>query len=1678
MAGPKKFGTFAGVFTPSILTILGVIMYLRMGWVVGNSGVITVLIIIGLAHVISVSTGLSISSIATDKKVGAGGVYYVLSRSLGLPIGGALGLALFAATAFSIALYMVGFAEIFNEYISFGDFGVNGEFINDPNNIRITASLGLLILTVIAFISTSIALKTQFFILAVIVLSLFSIFLGDPANVTVFEVADGVETPRAGFAAIFAIFFPAVTGFTAGVAMSGDLKDPKKSIPVGTMGSIAVGLIIYTVLALFLAYSLDPETLINNPKAIVEMAAIGLLVYIGVWGATLSSALGGILGGPRILQAMSIDKITPKIFAKGVGKDNEPRNALILTVIIAEVGILIGDLNVIAEIVSMFYLAAYGFINISFFLESWASADFKPTFKVRKWIGLLGFIATFAIMSQLNMMAMIAAFIIIGGIYFYLSRKQISLGTGDIWQSVWSTIVKKGLKRMEEGTDHKRNWKPNMLLFSGLTEYRSQMIEFSKAISGQYGIVTNFDLDENPEATVLFPKNKQSVDDDELEKYGIFGRKLEVQNAFKGIESIACTFGFSGVEPNTVLMAWPGETKDVKWFTSMTQKLMDLDYNILYLDYDKRWGFRKKQSIDLWWRGMGSDAELMLMIAKFIANSPEWSQAQIRILVVNDTNVNHQLIETRINNLLDLFRVRAAIKILNNEVDKKPLYELMKTYSQDADLVIAGVPEIAENEAGRFVSNTNELVGTIGTTLLVRASSQFDEADLSFEKIQLGETDTEDLQKGVIPLEFDIENELSQRFHKLDTDLETAASELLNNGVDPLQSFHHDLLARVTKRIDESLDQASKFESKEKVLEFLSAELFELNEFYTNRIIHQLEEVCQLFATAMDSYIFSKENLIHNVERKIKLQSTIDQDGNLVPVKQKVRYKNAMHRVWLSEGITEAYDEFLKLGYNSFLIIHQSKNILHRTIWDLLHENWDDDIAQKLSQEKSIFEQALEEIDKNTLQLSKSFYISLRNKERENIRELVNLLSQKGYQRKIEERFPLMSNKKIEEGRQNISNFPAHLFRNSIFFTYHLQADLSLLAFSMQTSQLFIDLEHQWKRDLEDTLIKEFDIAQQYTNDLIALVNQNKSKEIGAYQIERQAELIIDFSKDINELTKSAIQNLKPIPEAIELISASSLNEIREIQNESVATEEVKLNDISEFLFQTKLLEPLNTQLKNYESQIRRHYNLLLSQMATLQKNLNDFVLSQDAESLSPILNEMSNTLADGKEQMLGSLNGAYGELRIKREEIRQEFDINNIIEQVEGLHAFVKENKGTQGIIKSLQKSVDFINASYSKAYDYVANQRKEKTSLEYVRKHSHLISEQDVIAGFMERIQPIELVPYSYRQIFGEGYYLDEKTFSIRQREVNMVQKGIARIEAGSKGAILVLGSAGSGKSAFTDFIANGIINNKPFYIAPGSVGSNGALLEAFKRGTSETGTIKQILNGLPEKSVFIFNDLEQWVVRSSNLYQNYSKLASIVKEFSQRHYFIFNANIHAYTLIRNNTDFASAIISTTILPQINQSELVEIIRQRHHDSGMRIEYEGTLEHFIKEGKLNKIIGSIVSPAKGNIGSALSLWLASIEGKVDNDLVIQKKAGIEFPFIKDIELQNLIYHLFIFKSINKKDLVKVYGPEYQMWIDRWVEALLNVNLLEWNKNGNLEIASVARPFIEKWLNELGYTA
>ena len=730
--GPKKFGAFSGVFTPSILTILGVIMYLRLGWVAGVAGLAGIVAIILLAHVISFTTGLSISSIATDKKIKAGGIYYILSRSLGLPMGGSIGITLFVGTALSISLYIIGFTESFMSLPVIRDwFDAMGLAPDSLNTTRITGTVVLVLLVIIAFISTDVAIKTQFLILTAIALSLISIFVGFFVHSDLssqFAVVDFSPFKDFSFEVVFAVFFPAVTGFTAGVAMSGDLKDPKKDIPKGTMWAIIIGFVVYLVLGISFVLFVDRGLLLNDYNFLLKMAWIPVLVIAGIWGATLSSALGGILGGPRIIQAVANDHIVPRFLGKGYGLNNEPRNALIFTFILSELGILIGDLNIIAGIVTMFYLTAYGFINLAFALEKWASSDFRPSFQVPVWVGIIGFVVSFMIMFKLDMVSMFAAFIILGGIFYYINRKHFHRPMTSVWQSVNTSIVRNILNKLDKEKPDERNWRPNILLFSGGTRNRPHLIEFGKALVARQGMISNFDLILNESSEYLFPKNKQTLSDsDTKNNEGLFSRRLECNDIYHGIETIASVYGFSGVEPNTVLMGWGRNSSKPIEFVKMIKRLVSLDLNVVLLDYDKKRGFGNYSLIDVWWRGGSNNGNFILSLIKFIKSTYEWRNARVRIMIVNPKIENKSWIERDARNVLANMRIEAEVRVINNEIDKRPIYDIIKQESINSDLVFLGFPDITSGKEEEFIKATDRLCKDIGTTVLVKASSLFKE---------------------------------------------------------------------------------------------------------------------------------------------------------------------------------------------------------------------------------------------------------------------------------------------------------------------------------------------------------------------------------------------------------------------------------------------------------------------------------------------------------------------------------------------------------------------------------------------------------------------------------------------------------------------------------------------------------------------------------------------------------------------------------------------------------------------------------------------------------------------------------------------------------------------------------------------------------------------------------------
>jgi len=461
----KKFGTFGGVFTPTLLTILGVIMYLRLGWVVGNAGLLGTWLIIIISFAITLCTALSMSAITTNIRIGAGGAYAIVSQALGLEVGGSLGIPRYVSQGLAVTMYIFGFREGW-----LGIFPGHNPFLVDV--------LVFALLFGIAYVSANLAIKTQYIIIGIIMLSFVSIILaayeGSMFNTNTEVLRFGsfqgsIENNFSGsnFWIVFAVFFPAATGIMAGANMSGELKDPKKSIPVGTLWAIGVSFVIYMLLAYWIARSATEAELLADYYVIVEKAYFGPLILAGILGATFSSALASIVGSSRILFAMGEHKVLPySTFLAGQSANGQPRNAMLITGILIFATMLLRNINAVAPLVTLFFLITYAMINIVVIIEqNLGLISYRPIFKIHRWVPWVGLVSSVFAMFIINPTVSLLSVMIVFVVYWYLSRQNLETPFEDVRSGLfvsfaeWAAKHTWGMKKMQQ-----RAWKPNLMV--------------------------------------------------------------------------------------------------------------------------------------------------------------------------------------------------------------------------------------------------------------------------------------------------------------------------------------------------------------------------------------------------------------------------------------------------------------------------------------------------------------------------------------------------------------------------------------------------------------------------------------------------------------------------------------------------------------------------------------------------------------------------------------------------------------------------------------------------------------------------------------------------------------------------------------------------------------------------------------------------------------------------------------------------------------------------------------------------------------------------------------------------------------------------------------------------------------------------------------------------------------
>lgn len=701
-----NFGTLP-VFLTAISTILGAVMFLRFGFAVGSVGFMGTLLIIFIGHLVTIPTAMALAEIATNQKVEGGGEYFIISRSFGVNIGAAIGIALYLSQAISVAFYVIAFGEAFDAIKPWviTEFGYE---IYDNRLFTIPALLLLIWLMVTK--GADLGMKALYIVVTILAISLVLFFMGTTDYANVFDssqIFKGVESDK-GFFYVFAIIFPAFTGMTAGVGLSGDLKDPKKSIPMGTLAATIMGMFIYVFIAYKLTSSASPTDLINDQLIMSKIALWGPIIPIGLAAATISSALGSFMVAPRTLQAIGGDKVFPNRrvnfwVSKGTKKNNEPRNATILTSLIAVVFVLMGDVNAVAEIISMFFMVTYGSLCLISFMQHFAAdPSYRPSFKSKWYLSLLGAIMCIYLMFKINTPYAMAAIALMVVLYFYISTKSDNKkGMANIFQGVihqFSRRIQVFLQKADkDNTDE--NWRPAVLCLSKDSFERLSALEMMKWISHRYGFGTFIHFEKG-----YFSAESKKIAAEKLDKLikiastsnsNVFLETLITPSNTAAIVQAIQQPGISGQPNNMMLFEYKKGEKE--WLSDIIDNfsvLKTAKYDLCILASSDK-GFGYKKDIHVWIRKEDYDnANLMILLSYIILGHSDWKHGEIKLFATFPKEELKQeeenLIELTSSGRLPISANN--IRVLPLDRDKKRV-DIINEYSQDADLTLIGFHE-------------------------------------------------------------------------------------------------------------------------------------------------------------------------------------------------------------------------------------------------------------------------------------------------------------------------------------------------------------------------------------------------------------------------------------------------------------------------------------------------------------------------------------------------------------------------------------------------------------------------------------------------------------------------------------------------------------------------------------------------------------------------------------------------------------------------------------------------------------------------------------------------------------------------------------------------------------------------------------------------------------------------
>ncbi|KAJ6084257.1 hypothetical protein N7486_011057, partial [Penicillium sp. IBT 16267x] len=578
----KKLGTFSGVFVPVTLNVLSILMFLRFGFVLGQGGLLGILGLLAISYTINLVTTMSLSAIATNGTVRGGGAYYLISRSLGPEFGGSIGIVFYMGYVFNTGMNSVGLVDCF--YQNFGS--TSGSMANFLREgfwwSYLWGTIILVICTAVCFAGSSLFARASNGLLIILLVATFSIPLsaifmkpfsreGVEFTGLSLKTLTGNLTPhltrgaagsqlkgKESFQDLFGILFPATAGIFAGASMSGDLKNPSKAIPKGTLAGLALTFITYTTVILAMAASITRQSFYNNVNVIQIVNYSDSLILLGEFATSFFSVLMGVTGSAKLLQAIARDSLVPgiKIFGQGTKKNDEPIYAIIITFIFAQVTMLF-DINRIASFITMSYLMTFLVTNLACFLLKIGSApNFRPSFHYFNWqTAAAGTLFSGVSMYFVDGLYATGAVSVLFVLFLLIHYTSPPKPWGDVSQSLIYHQVRKYLLRLRQ--EHVKFWRPQILLFVSDLDRQHKMVSFCNSLKkGALFVLGHVIVTEDFSSAVPEARRQQTAWTKYVEysKIKAFVNIAIAPAAEWGMRNVVLNSGLGGMRPNIVVI--------------------------------------------------------------------------------------------------------------------------------------------------------------------------------------------------------------------------------------------------------------------------------------------------------------------------------------------------------------------------------------------------------------------------------------------------------------------------------------------------------------------------------------------------------------------------------------------------------------------------------------------------------------------------------------------------------------------------------------------------------------------------------------------------------------------------------------------------------------------------------------------------------------------------------------------------------------------------------------------------------------------------------------------------------------------------------------------------------------------------------------------------------------------